>query len=158
MVKHVMISIRVARNKKCSKRHSPLCCFLTRHHVSGNGLGHAWSSVIGGKADRKVRRGGGERGDGRGEFVESLTTTTAEKDRQQLKAERRSQSYYESYADPFPQYRLAAKWRHTLSPPATSSDMVRDFLIKYSFQQRYIGRTVIVNDGRVEDAFKVLNK
>jgi hypothetical protein len=35
---------------------------------------------------------------------------------------------------------------------------MRDFLIKYSFQQMFIGRTVIVNDNRVEDALKVLNK
>lgn len=38
-------------------------------------------------------------------------------------------------------------------------DMVRDFLIKYGFQQHpFVGRTVIVNDNRVEEAFKVLNK
>ena len=36
--------------------------------------------------------------------------------------------------------------------------MVRDFLLKYSFQQPFIGRTVIVNDGRVEEAFRVLNR
>lgn len=87
-----------------------------------------------------------------------VTTTTGEKDRQQLK-----QKGGIPVPLPIPANRSSASWRHSPRPhlPVSQSDlpdMPRDFLIKYSFQQPFIGRTVIVNDNRVMEAFKVLNK